>query len=474
MLIRRAEIVGRGTVLDVRIDGERIIAIESGLAPEPGEAVIDARGGALLPGLHDHHIHLLALAAAERSVRCGPPYVRSEEAVVAALRMAAAATPAGEIVRGVGYHESVAGPLDRHALDRWLPGRGVALQHRTGALWIVSSALVGMLGLDAGEDAPGVERDGAGRATGRLFRLDAWLRERLPRHGPPPLAGVGALLARRGVTGVTDTTPTNGGVELRVLEWAVEQGALLQRLVLMGSPLLPPPASAWVSRGAVKLQLDERELPDLVELVGVIAAAHREERAVAIHAVTRTELVFAAEAFREAGGMSGDRLEHASVAPPEVAALVAELGLTVVTQPNFVRERGEAYLVDVEARDQPWLYRCRGWDELHVPLGGGTDAPFGEPDPWVAMQSAVDRRTEDGHVIGRDEAVTPERALALFTTGPAAPGGVPRRVAPGELADLCLLGRPWRAARDRLTADDVRTTILGGRVTWDRDRESPP
>lgn len=472
MLIRRAEVDGRGP-LDVRIDGERIVAIESGLATEPGETVIDAHGGALLPGLHDHHIHLLALAAAERSVRCGPPHVRTEEQLVAALRhAAAAATPASEIVRVVGYHESVAGALDRHALDRWLPGRAVALQHRTGALWIVSSALVERLGLDSGVDAPGIERDGAGNATGRLFRLDAWLRERLPRRGPPPLAGVGALLARRGVTGVTDTTPTNGGVELRVLEWAVEQGDLAQRLVLMGSPRLPPPGSARVSRGAVKLQLDERELADLAELAAAIAAAHQDGRAVAIHAVTRTELVFAAEAFREAGVMAGDRVEHASVAPPECATLVAELGLTVVTQPHFVRERGDAYRVDVEERDQPWLYRCRGWDELHVPLGGGTDAPFGEPDPWLVMQSAVDRRTDGGHVIGAGEAVTPERALRLFTTAPAAPGGAPRHVAPGELADLCLLDRPWRSARDRLAADDVRATILGGRVTW--DRESPP
>ena len=62
MLIRRADL--EGGVRDVRIAGGRIEAIAEHLAPRAGEGAIDAEGGALFPGLHDHHIHLLALAAA--------------------------------------------------------------------------------------------------------------------------------------------------------------------------------------------------------------------------------------------------------------------------------------------------------------------------------------------------------------------------------------------------------------------------
>ena len=46
--------------------------------------------------------------------------------------------------------------------------------------------------------------------------------------------------------------------------------------------------------------------------------------------------------------------------PPELAEWIARLGLTVVTQPSFVRERGDSYLRDVDAADRAWLYRCRG------------------------------------------------------------------------------------------------------------------
>ena len=57
MLIREAEIEGQAP-FDVRLHEGRVHQIARSLAPEAGERVLPARGGALLPGLHDHHIHL--------------------------------------------------------------------------------------------------------------------------------------------------------------------------------------------------------------------------------------------------------------------------------------------------------------------------------------------------------------------------------------------------------------------------------
>jgi predicted amidohydrolase YtcJ len=77
-----------------------------------------------------------------------------------------------------------------------------------------------------------------------------------------------------------------------------------------------------------------------------------------------------------------------------------------------------------------------------VSVGGGTDAPYGRPDPWAAMAAAVDRAP-----LGPGEAVSPEQALALFLAPLHDPGGHPRRVAVGAPADLCVLDRPWPEAR---------------------------
>ncbi len=465
LLIRGAELAGRAP-LDVRLADGCIAAIERELSPLAGEPVLVAGGGALLPGLHDHHLHLLALAAAQESLRCGPPDVRDSRALERAL---ARAPGTDGWIRGIGYHESVAGELDRTRLDGLVPERPARIQHRSGALWIVNSAAVARLGLDTGRDHPGVERDPEGRATGRLLRADGWLREQLGRREPPSLAAVGQRLASYGVTGVTDATATNSSAELCLFARAIERGELLQHLVLMGSMELPAAAGGSLERGALKLVLADPDLPPLDELEQRIGEAHARERPVAVHCVTRVQLLLALAAFSGAGAAPGDRIEHAAVAPPELLAELAHLPLTVVTQPGFLRERGDQYRRDVEARDLAWLYRGRGFLEAGVPLGGSTDAPFGDPDPWRAMQAAVDRSTELGYVMSADERLEPERALGLFTSPAQAPGAPARRVAVGEPADLCLLDRPWSRARSPLSSANVRATFRSGAIVWQRD-----
>ena len=79
-----AEVAGVAGV-DLRVEDGRIAALGHDLDSRPGEEVLQASGGALLPGLHDHHIHLLACAAADRSARCGPPEVKGAPALAAAF-----------------------------------------------------------------------------------------------------------------------------------------------------------------------------------------------------------------------------------------------------------------------------------------------------------------------------------------------------------------------------------------------------
>jgi predicted amidohydrolase YtcJ len=472
LMIRNAELGGRAGV-DVRLRGDRIDAVGHGLTALPGEEMIDARGGALLPGLRDHHIHLMALAAAQHSVLCGPPHVRDVTELRRALE---AANPAGDAdaavsenagwIRGVGYHESVAGELDCNRLDDWLPGRAIRIQHRSGALWILSSAGLAALGVAEPEWPAGVERDGAGHPTGRIYRLDGWLRSRLPESAPPELTGVGQLLARAGVTAVTDASASNGPAELRRLGEATESGELPQRVRVMGGLDLPESEHPRIERGQYKIMLHEGALPELDTLSADVRAAHAEGRGVAFHCVTRSEAVLAATALWEAGGSPTDRIEHASIAPPDLVELLARLPLAIVSQPNFIHERGDRYQLDVDPRDRPWLYRGRGFLDAGLPLAGGTDAPYGDADPWRAMRAAVDRRSEHGTVLGADEALSPEEALGLFTSPLASPGRGAAQIIPGARADLCLLDRPWADARQALDAGAVRATVRDGALIW--------
>jgi predicted amidohydrolase YtcJ len=464
MLIRNAQIDGDRNV-DIRISAGVIAEVSNGLEGAPGQRVFDARGSALIPGLHDHHIHLYALASARRGLRCGPLDVANAVALAEVLK---AAQPKAGWIRATGYHESVAGELDRDVLDAWVPELYLRMQHRSGQAWFLNSPAIEYLGLDDGLGPAGVERDGNGRATGRLFRADQWLAEQLPSVRPD-LRDVGLTLASYGVTGVTDASPGNDAADLEAFGAAVDAGAMRQRLFIMGSHALGVSLHPDVTSAAVKLVLDDRALPAIASVVDDVRRAHDNGRTVAFHCVTRAEIILALGALDEAGASSGDRIEHAGIVGPESLEMISQLGIAVVTQPGFIRERGDAYLKDVDTHDLPDLYRCKSIDDAAIPLGGSTDAPYSDPDPWLAMQAAVDRRTTSGRSVGESERVTPERALEMFTTAAQAPGGTPRRIAVGQPADLCLLDRPWAKVRDALESAAVATTWLAGEVAYERD-----
>jgi predicted amidohydrolase YtcJ len=448
----------------VRVRGTRIERIKRDLAPKPNEAVINAEGGCLLPALHDHHMHLMAMAAALNSEPCGPPEVPSEARLAERLQTLDAVQP-GEWLRGIGYHPCVAGDIDRDWLDRHISRRPVRIQHRGGRLWVLNSAALESLAATGERFPTGMERRG-GRPTGRLFEGDAWLRRHLPAL-MPDVASASRLLARYGIAGITDTTPGNGREQWSLFRQLQDEGALLQRLRVMGTPEIAScPESAWMQRGELKLHLLESRLPPWEETVSSLREAHASGRGVAIHCVTLTELVYALGVLHEAGVEPGDRIEHASVCPPEQLAHIRAMGLRVVTQPHFLAERGDQYIDEVEATDQPWLYRAAAFLQAGVPLAAGSDAPFGGPDPWRVMAAAVARTSPSGKVMSADEALTPEQALALYLSPPDQPGVARRSIAEGITADLCLLDCNWETARNTLDSERVCATWIDGQQVY--------
>lgn len=460
-LIKNAELPS-GQCRDVTIKNGRIHAIAERLQATPADQEIDANGGALLPGLNDHHLHLAALATARSSVACGPPDIKNSVQLSQLLQARTTALADTAWLRGVGYHESVAGDIDAAWLDARASRCPIRIQHRGGRLWVFNSRALELLAPQAGDP---FERVG-GRLTGRLLDADGFLREKLGSVFPD-LTSVSRELASYGVTGVTDTTPQNNSEAHAHFLAAMRQGQLQQRLIMMGDASLDSPEieacnESDLQVGAHKFHLLESNLPDFDSITMAIARSHRVGRAVAFHCVTRTELVFALAALHRAERYSGDRIEHASVTPPELAEQLRYSRITVVTQPGFVARRGDQYLRDVAREDQPWLYRVQGLLQAGVTVAGSSDAPFGLPNPWLGMHAAVTRLTDSGACVGEVEAVSPEQALALYTSPLSAPGKSPPELAEGDVADLCLLSQPWDQARASLSQVRVRLTLRGG------------
>lgn len=466
-MIKHAQLFPHEDIADLRIEGGTITGIGPELKQTARDRVTDASGATLLPGLHDHHIHLLAMAASLNSLRCGPPDIENEEHLATVLREQNR-VKGGGWVRGIGYHPCVAGDIDRHWLDRHIPDRPVRIQHRGGRLWVLNSRALRELGVPSAHDPAGLERT-KDSLTGRLYEGDQWLRARM-QSGFPDLARASKLLASYGVTGITDTSPMNGRPQWQYFQQSQAEGRLLQRVRMMGLPqLLQCPQTEQLQCGEFKIHLLESQLPNQDTLCAEIIDAHSHDRSVAIHCVTLAELIFALSILETAGIRPGDRIEHASIAPPEMLQSIAALGLRVIIQPHFIAERGEQYIADVEVEDQPWLYRAAGFIAGGIPLAGGSDAPFGGADPWDAMRAAVERTTPSGRVMGESEALSPEQALALFLSAPEAPGSDAAKLRVGMPADLCLLDRPWREVRNTLSSQYVRSTWHAGIVSYCSD-----
>ena len=431
------------------------------LEAKRNDEVIETRGGSVIPGLHDHHLHLRALAAAVNSVPAGPPDTTSPEKLAERLTTAAAAGGPGAWVRAVGYHGSVAGDLDRGTLDQLLSSHPVRVQHRSGSEWIVNSA--GLEAMGIGDDAPsGVERDADGRPTGRIWREDAWLATRIASR-PPDFGLISRQAASQGITGFTDATPDQKHADLETLAELSESGIIRQRLHLMAPEGVGPAPTRLVTRGPVKLLLDDTTLPTLDQLTARIRAAHDADRSIAIHCVTRVQGVLSVSALTEAGSRPGDRIEHGSVLAADLLPSLRQLGITVVTQPGFVLTRGDEYLAEVDPGDLGDLWRLASLMAAGVAVAASTDAPFGSPEPWAAIRAAATRRTATGRPLGPAEAVTARQALDLFL-GWADRPGQPRRVEVGAVADLCVLAEPLDASLTGNQDPVVLATIVDGAV----------
>ncbi|MAI41312.1 MAG: amidohydrolase family protein [Candidatus Azotimanducaceae bacterium] len=468
ILIKNVELFSApGQQTDISVSDGVVTGIGDTVTKE-AENIIDAGGGLLLPGLNDHHVHLTSYAASLNSVCCGPPSIVSEEQLAYVLNKQSG----NYWLRGTEFHESVLEDLDRAWLDKNAPERPIRIQHRSGRLWIFNS-----LGLEIIQSAARMlkphERNQLNSNNGRLYDVDEIL-SRITRTEGPPIDIASKKLAALGITGINDMTPTNDPNVWNWLSNLQESGDLLQKVRLSGLPSLTKiqSRSSRITLGETKVHLHDSCLPDFGELVEIINISHKSNRGIAVHCVTETELVFTLAAFKTAGTIPGDRIEHASMIPPTLIEQLFELNLGVVTQPNFIFERGDNYIEDIPEEEHPFLYRCKTLLDAGIPVAFGTDLPFGNPSPWVAVKSATNRRTKSGSHLGNQECISLTLALQKFL-GELSNPFEPRSIEQYHAADFCLLDAPWAFLNSNLSDGNVRMTIRDGEIIYDREEEKP-
>ncbi|MCX8126530.1 MAG: amidohydrolase family protein, partial [Dehalococcoidia bacterium] len=298
----------------------------------------------------------------------------------------------------------------------------------------------------------------------------------------------GRMLVANGVTSVLDATVTNDYDDWRILDDFCRSGSLKSRVSMMvsleamadfcecGTAMS---ALGAVRIGGVKVVLDEVDAGlsmKLDALENVLVTAHLAGYQIAVHAVEGQPLASAVNLLAKVmskvpGKGHRHRIEHCALCPPEVRRQIKELGLIVVSQPGFIYQNGERYLQTVARGDIPDLYPFRSLVKEGVVVAAGSDSPVGVLSPVVGMYAAVTRRAENGQVVGIEQAVGPEVAIAMYTRDAAyATFGEFSfgTIAPGKRADMVVLSdNPLSCSCDQIKNIKVEMTLVEGRVVYE-------
>lgn len=179
-------------------------------------------------------------------------------------------------------------------------------------------------------------------------------------------------------------------------------------------------------------------------------------------------------------------LIHAYFPHTDTARRARRLGVLVDTQPAWYYKDGDALLPALGAERLDSFIGLQTWLNGGVTLAINTDHMFGlDPDrsmnpynPFLTMYVAVTRKTEDGQVVGRSQAVSPEQALRMMTIDAARFSFDEKRkgsIEPGKLGDLVVLSDDLLTCPpDRIRDIQALVTVVGGVVVHEGDHRNHP
>jgi hypothetical protein len=495
------------TVEAIGIAGDRVVAAgthtDVDAAAAPGARRIDAGATAVIPGLHDFHLHLVGMARARAEVLLDD--VESAGEVTRRLTDAAGALGDDTWLRGRGWLEGRLDPAALNAPAALAHRPALVYSHDAHSAW-ASPAALRLAGIGSQTaDPPGgrIERAADGTPSGVLRERATDLVEQVAGRLrgsvlDAALDGVVGDLLGWGVTGATDagdTSPDNGvgpyaavGDRASLLLGAAARlDGRLRLTVNVPAPAIeaaaalglrtggPVAGAATVRAGWAKAYADGAlgsrtaalfapytcgdardtgivRLAD-PELDALFTTGRRNGIGLAVHAIGDRAVAAVLDAIARAPARPpraparppdapADRIEHLQLLRAADAYRLAELGVTASVQPvHCAADR--AMVEDCWADRANLAYPYGALAAAGALLAFGSDAPIESPNPWRGVFAAVHRRHPgDGTPDWQThQAIDTASALAAYTLGPARAIGCSDEghLLPGARADLALL-----------------------------------
>ncbi len=504
----------------IAIKGGRIAAIGSRgevLAHKgSGTEIIDAKGGTILPGFIDPHVHIVMGALLSSFVDVRALICDSVDDAMAKLKAAAASKPSGEWIMARGFDPSLVkgnAAITRHDLDKVAPANPLFMLNASGHLAYVNSKAIQAAGVTEATPDPGAGGHYLKGPDGKLSGVLAggtsyapFLRV-APRPTPQSLIAAAATeldkAAKVGCTMLVDAGlgAFAGTDELAILKALTMSRRSPVRLAAMMTSarmddwLKFPEAQLgngddWLRLLGFKfwadgsnqgntgyqrepyLNVDSRGILSLpaADLAAGIKRAHDAGWQVAVHANGDAAIDIVLDAYESAltANPRADhrhRIEHCSIAWDEHFAKMAKLGLTPSFLIGHVHYWGRAFrdrILGVE--------RAERLDATASALKAGvrftlhSDYDVTEIGPLRCIENAVTRVMRDGgEVLAPDERISIYQALRSMTIDAAYQARMDHAVGSlevGKYADLVVLDE------DPMKIDPIRLSQIAVRETW--------
>ena len=490
--------------------------------------VIDAKGGAVVPGFIDAHAHLVSGGLSLDQVSLAD--ARTVDEIKDTIRVWADAHPERQWITGRGwYYQPFNGAMPtRQLLDSLVPDRPAYLVAYDGHTGWANSAALKAAGITRATKNPKdgiIVRDGRGEPTGALKESAMAL---MSKVAPQPtaedrLAAIRAAIDeahRLGLTSVQDAGGPATDLELydqlrkrneltlRVYQALRADATLTEagleeleriRTRFADDPVLKTGAVKLVADGVIEahtaamlepyanrasIKGEPRFTP--AQINAVVGMLDRRGWQVMTHAIGDAAVRMTLDAYEAAATANPQpergrrhRIEHIETIDPADIPRFGRLGVIASFQPVHATPSptpGDVWgtNIGVERAGRGWLWNSIA--KAKGPLAFGSDWPVMTFDPKRGLHVATTRTTEDGLPKGGwipAERLSLRRAIQVYTRDGAWASFDEQRkgtLSRDMLADIVVLSDDiFSAPPARLTTTEVVVTIADGKVVYRRD-----
>ncbi len=162
---------------------------------------------------------------------------------------------------------------------------------------------------------------------------------------------------------------------------------------------------------------------------------------------------------------SRHRIEHASIMYPDMLKRAEKLGLIMSVQPMFLYSEKHWLEKRVGAKRMRWTYPFKSMIDSGLKVAGSSDSPVEVQDTLHAIQCCV---TREGLVP--EEAISLAQAIEMFTIGGAYAQfeeGIKGSITAGKRADFAVLAEnPFKVSPDAIRNIPVKMTAVAGDIVF--------